>query len=106
MYLAWLDERDDRLADARRHAEQAVTFEGDVAESRGLLGRILLKRETLRAAARPPRARGVAEPERVVAVSARAGLSTTGKRRGGDREFAEARRLKEQEVARERKEVR
>ena len=36
LYLAWLDEQDEHLPDAQRHAERAVALE-DVAESRGLL---------------------------------------------------------------------
>ena len=104
VYLAWLDEQDDRLADARRHAEQAVTIDGDLAESRGLLGRILLKAGSPSAA--------LAHLERAVATDAGNSswhfLLGQAHRRLGNaaaaaREFAEAQRLKEQEVARERK---
>jgi len=107
IYLAWMDEQDDRLADARRHAERAVTLEGDLAESRGLLGRILLKQGIPEPAARHLEAATAAEPRnpswRFLLGQA---YQRTGQMDAAAREFAEARRLKEQEVARERKEVR
>jgi Flp pilus assembly protein TadD len=104
VYLAWLDEQEDRLADARRHAELAVTFEGDVAESRGLLGRILLK-DGNAAAAAGHLARAVsAAPQN---ASWRFLLAQAYQRLGNAsaaaREFSEARRLKEEEVLRERR---
>jgi protein O-GlcNAc transferase len=104
VYLAWLDEQQDRLTDARRHAELAVTFEGDVAESRGVLGRILLK-EGNAAAAIDHLARAVsAEAQN---ASWRFLLAQAYQRVGNAamaaREFAEARRLKEEEVLRERR---
>jgi tetratricopeptide (TPR) repeat protein len=104
VYLAWLDEQDDRLTDARRHAEQAVTIDRDLAESRGLLGRILLKGGS------PSDALG--HLERAVTADPQNSswhflLGQTHQRLGNaaaaEREFAEARRLKEQEVLRERK---
>ena len=104
VYLAWLDEQDDRLPDARRHAERAVTLEGDVAESRGLLGRILLKEGSTAAAAGHLERAVSAEPQN---ASWRFLLGQAYQRLGNaaaaDREFAEARRLKEEEVLRERK---
>jgi tetratricopeptide (TPR) repeat protein len=104
VYLAWMDEQDDRLPDARRHAEQAVAIEGNLAESRGLLGRILLKQESPEAAARHLEVAAAAEPQN---ASWRFLLGQAYQRLGrpaaAAREFAEARRLKEQEVARERK---
>jgi tetratricopeptide (TPR) repeat protein len=51
VYVAWLDEQNDRLVDAQRHAARAVELEGDLPESRGLLGRILLKQGSAAAAA-------------------------------------------------------
>lgn len=104
IYLAWMDEQDDRLPDARRHAEQAVAIEGNLAEARGLLGRILLKLGSPEAATRHLEAAAVAEPRN---ASWRFLLGQAYQRIGqtdaAAREFAEARRLKEQEVARERK---
>jgi tetratricopeptide (TPR) repeat protein len=104
VYLAWLDEQDDRLADARRHAERAVTLEGDVAESRGLLGRILLKEGQSAEAAQHLERAVSADPQN---ASWHFLLGQTYQRLGNvaaaAREFAEARRLKEQEVLRARK---
>ena len=104
VYLAWMDEQDDRLVDARRHAEQAVAIEGGLAESRGLLGRILLKQGNPELAAPHLEAAVATEPRN---ASWRFLLGQTYQRTGhtdaATREFAEARRLKEQEVARERK---
>jgi len=105
VYLAWLDEQDDRLVDAQRHAEQAVTLDPDLAESRGLLGRVLLKAGSTSAA--------VAHFERAVTVDPQNAswhflLGQAHQRLGNAtaaaREFAEAQRLKEQQVLRERKE--
>ena len=104
IYLAWMDEQDDRLLDARRHAEQAVEIEGDLAESRGLLGRILLKQGNPEGAVRHLRAATAAEPRnpawRFLLGQA---YQRAGQTEAAAQEFAEARRLKEQEVARERK---
>jgi tetratricopeptide (TPR) repeat protein len=103
-YLAWMDEQDDRLPEARRHAERAVAVEGDLAESRGLLGRILLKEGHPDEAARHLEAAAAAEPRN---ASWRFLLGQAYQRLGQSaaaaREFAEARRLKEEEVAGERK---
>ncbi len=103
-YLAFMDEQDDRLLDARRHAEQAVDIEGDLAESRGLLGRILLKQGNPQAAIRHLETATAAEPR---SASWHFLLGQAYQRVGqidaAAHEFAEARRLKEQEVARERK---
>ena len=107
IYMAWMDEQDDRLADARHHAERAVALEGDLAESQGLLGRILLKQGIPEPAARHLEAATAAEPRnpswRFLLGQA---YQRTGQMDAAAREFAEARRLKEQEVERERKEVR
>lgn len=107
VYLAWLDEQDDRLADARRHAEQAVKIEGDLPESRGLLGRILLKEGSTAAAVDHLERAVSADPQN---ASWRFLLGQAYQRLGNAaaaaREFAEARRLKEQEVLRERKDHR
>jgi tetratricopeptide (TPR) repeat protein len=104
IYLAWIDEQDDRLPDARRHAEQAVALEADLAESRGLLGRILLKQGHPELAASHLEIAVAAEPRN---ASWRFLLGQAYQRLGrpdaAGREFAEARRLKEQEVALERK---
>ena len=104
VYLAWLDEQEDHLSDARHHAELAVTFEGDVAESRGLLGRILLKTGHAVAAAGHLERAVSAEPQN---ASWRFLLAQAYQRLGNAaaaaREFAEARRLKEEEVLRERR---
>ena len=62
VYLAWMDEQDDRMLDARDHAERAVALEGNLAESRGLLGRILLKQGSPDPAARHLEAAVAAEP--------------------------------------------
>ena len=114
VYLGWMDEQDDRLPDARRHAEQAVALEGDLAESRGLLGRILLKQGSPGRRRPPPRGRRrrrAAQP--VVALPPRAGLSThrtSRRRRAGVRRSAPpqrggggARRADREKVARQRK---
>ena len=104
VYLAWLDEQDDHVADARRHAERAVELEGDLPESRGLLGRILLKEGSAAAAAGHLERAASADPGN---ASWRFLLAQAYQRLGNAaaaaREFAEARRLKEQEVLRERK---
>ncbi|MGH9371904.1 MAG: tetratricopeptide repeat protein [Vicinamibacterales bacterium] len=104
VYVAWLDEQADRLTDAQRHAERAVTLDGDLAESRGLLGRVLLKQGSTAAAASHLERAVAAEPEN---ASWRFLLGQAHQRMGNAeaaaREFAEARRLKEQEVARDRK---
>ena len=104
IYLAWMDEQDDRLTDARRHAEQAVALEEILAESRGLLGRILIKQGHAELAIPHLEAAVGAEPRN---SSWRFLLGQTYQRTGqigaATREFAEARRLKEEEVARERK---
>jgi hypothetical protein len=68
VHLAGLDEQGDRFADARRHAERAMTLDPDLAESRGLLGRITQAHQRVGNAA------------------------------AATREFDEARRAKEQEV--------
>jgi len=103
VYLAWLDEQDDRLIDARRHAERAVQLEGDVSESRGLLGRILLKEGSTAAAVSHLERAVLADTEN---ASWRFLLGQAYQRLGNGaaaaREFAEARRLKELEVLRER----
>jgi tetratricopeptide (TPR) repeat protein len=103
LYLAWLDEQDERLPDAQRHAERAVALE-DVAESRGLLGRIVLK-QGKSADAIDHLARAVAAAPQNASwrfLLAQA-YQRTGNAKAAATEFAEARRLKEQEVARERK---
>jgi protein O-GlcNAc transferase len=104
VYLAWLDEQDDRLMDAQHHAERAVALEGDVAGSRGLLGRILFK-EGKAAEASVNLERAVsAEPENASwhFLLAQA-YQRLGNAAAAAREFAEARRLKEDEVLRARK---
>ena len=104
VYLAWLDEQDDRLVDARRHAERAVKLDGDLPESRGLLGRILLKEGSTAAAAGHLERAVSADPQN---ASWRFLLGQAYQRLGNAaaaaREFAEARRLKEEEVLRERR---
>jgi tetratricopeptide (TPR) repeat protein len=104
VYLAWLDEQDERLADGQRHAERAVALDGDLAESRGLLGRILIKQGKNAAA--------VDHLERAVAAAPQnaswrfllaQAYQRSGNAKAAAREFSEARRLKEQEVVRERK---
>jgi tetratricopeptide (TPR) repeat protein len=103
-YLAWLDEQDDRLTEALQHAERAVTVEGDVAASRGLLGRILLKSGNAEVAAVHLERAVAAEPRNAawhfLLGQARQRL---GNAAAADREFAEARRLKEQEAVHARK---
>lgn len=107
VYLAWLDEQDDRLVEAQSHAERAVTLEGDVAGSRGLLGRVLLKEGNTAAAAGHLERAVALEPQN---SSWRFLLAQVYQRVGNvaaaAREFAEARQLKEQEVRRMRKENR
>jgi tetratricopeptide (TPR) repeat protein len=107
VYLAWLDEQDDRLVDARRHAERAVQLEGDLSESRGLLGRILLKEGNTAAAAGHLERAVSADPQN---ASWRFLLAQAYQRLGNvaaaAREFAEARRLKEEEVLHERRKSR
>jgi tetratricopeptide (TPR) repeat protein len=104
VYLAWLDEQDDRLVDARRHAERAVELDTDLAESRGLLGRVLLKDGSAAAAVGHLERAVSADPEN---ASWRFLLGQAyhrlGKAAAAAREFTEARRLKELEVLRERK---
>ena len=104
IYLAWMDEQDDRLSEAARHAEQAVALDGELAESRGLFGRILLKQGSADAA--------VAHLEVAVALEPRnsswrfllgQAYARLGRSEAARREFAEAQRIKEEEVARERK---
>jgi predicted Zn-dependent protease len=104
VYLAWLDEQDDRLVGARRHAERAVKLDGDLPESQGLLGRILLKEGSTAAAAGHLERAVSADPQN---ASWRFLLGQAYQRLGNAaaaaREFAEARRLKEEEVLRERR---
>jgi tetratricopeptide (TPR) repeat protein len=104
VYLAWLDEQDDRLVDARRHAERAVKLDGDLPESQGLLGRILLKEGSTAAATGHLERAVSADPQN---ASWRFLLGQAYQRLGNAaaaaREFAEARRLKEEEVLRERR---
>jgi tetratricopeptide (TPR) repeat protein len=104
LYLGWLDEQDERLADAERHAQRAVALEGDLAESRGLLGRILLKQGRSAAAVDHLERASAAAPQqaswRFLLAQA---YQRSGNAKAAAREFAEARRLKEQEVLRERK---
>jgi superkiller protein 3 len=104
VYLAWLDEQEDRLADGRRHAERAVKLDGDLAEARGLLGRILLKEGSTAAAADHLERAVSADPRnaswRFLLAQA---FQRLGNAEAAAREFAEARGLKEQEVLRERK---
>lgn len=104
IYLGWMDEQDDRLAEARRHAERAVALEGDLAESRGLLGRILLKQKSAEAAI-PHLAAAVASDPRNASWRFLLGQAyqRAGQPTAAAREFAEARRLKEQEIAQGRK---
>jgi tetratricopeptide (TPR) repeat protein len=103
IYLGWLDEQEDRLPEARLHAERAVAVEGDLPESRGLLGRILLKQGQPEAAARHLEAAAALEPRdaswRFLLGQA---YQRLGRAADAAREFAEASRLKEQEIARER----
>jgi protein O-GlcNAc transferase len=104
LYLGWLDEQAERLADARRHAERAVALDGDVAECRGLLGRILLKQNETAAAVGHLQRAAAADPRN----SAWRFLLGQAYQRSGNAaaaalEFSEARRLKEMEVLRERK---
>jgi tetratricopeptide (TPR) repeat protein len=104
VYLAWLDEQDDRLADARRHAERAVALEGDVAESRGLLGRVLLKEGKSAEAAEHLERAASADPQNSSwHFLLGQAYQRLGNAAGAGKEFAEARRLKEQEVLRARK---
>jgi predicted Zn-dependent protease len=99
-----MDEQDDRLRDARGHAEQAVKIEGDLAESQGLLGRILLKQGNPQAAVRHLKAATAAEPRHPSwHFLLGQAFQRVGESDAAAQEFAEARRLKEQEVARERK---
>jgi len=104
VYLGWMAEQDDRPEDARRHAERAVALEGTLADARGLLGRILLKEGNPRAATPHLEAAVAAEPR---SASWRFLLGQAYQRAGqaaaAAREFGEARRLKEEEVAGERK---
>jgi tetratricopeptide (TPR) repeat protein len=104
IYLAWMDEQDDRLPEARRHAERAVALEGNLGESQGLLGRILLKQASPEAAIGPLEVAVRVEPKnaswRFLLGQA---YQRTGQTAAAAREMAEARRLKEQEVAQERK---
>jgi superkiller protein 3 len=104
VYLAWMDEREDRLADALRHAEQAVALEDDLAESQGLLGRLLLKQGQSGAAVDHLERAVAAAPEsaswRFLLAQA---YQRSGRPEAAARAFADARRLKEQEVLRERK---
>ncbi len=103
-YLALLDEQDDRLADARRHAERAVAIDGDLPDAVGLLGRILLKQGSVEAAVRQLERVVAAEPQSAAWRFLLAqGYQRLGHSAAAAREFAEARRLKEQEVDRERK---
>jgi tetratricopeptide (TPR) repeat protein len=103
-YLAWMDEQEDRLGDALRHAERAVALESDLAEARGLLGRILLKQGSAAPAAQHLEAAVVAEPQSAAwrFLLGQAYLRL-GNASAAVRELAEARRLKQQEVERERK---
>ncbi len=107
VYLAWLDEQDDRLVDARHHAERAVALEGDVAESRGLLGRLLLKEgKTAEAAGHLERAVAAAPQNASWHFLLGQAYQRLANAAAAAREFAEARRLKEEEVQRARKGVR
>jgi tetratricopeptide (TPR) repeat protein len=104
IYLAWMDEQDDRLADALRHAERAVALENNLADSRGLLGRVLLKQRSPGEAVPHLEAAVAAEPRsaawRFLLAQA---YQRAGQPAAAAREFEQARRLKEQEVAQERK---
>ena len=103
LYLGWIYEHDDRLLDARRHVERAVALEGDLAEPRGLLGRILLKQGHPELAVPHLEVAVTVEPRnaswRFLLGQA---YQRTGQTGAAAREFTEARRLKQQEVARER----
>jgi tetratricopeptide (TPR) repeat protein len=104
VYLGWLDEQDDRLADARRHAERAVMLEGDVAESRGLLGRLLLKEGRNAEAAEHLERAAAADPQNSSwHFLLGQAYQRLGNAAAAGTEFGEARRLKEQEVQRARK---
>ena len=103
-YLAWLDEQDERLVDAQQHAERAVAIETDLAEAQGLLGRILLKQgQTAGAVDHLERAVAAAPQNASWRFLLAQAYQRSGNAKAAAREFAEARRLKEQEVMRERK---
>jgi tetratricopeptide (TPR) repeat protein len=103
LYLAWLDEQDDRLPDALRHAERAVAIDADLPGARGLLGRILLKQGSPAIALDHLQHAAAAEPRDaswhfLLAQAYR----RLGKAADASREFTEATRLKAVEVVQDR----
>jgi len=104
LYLAWLDEQADRLADARQHAARAVVLDGDLAESRGLLGRVLLKEGRAAEAIVHLEGAASADPQNASwHFLLGQAYQRLGNAAAAAREFTEARRVKEEEVLRERK---
>ena len=103
VYLAWLDEQDNKLPDAERHAQRAVAVDAELPGARGLLGRILLKNGSAAIAIDHLAQAAAAEPREAswhfLLAQAYRRLGKTG---DASREFSEATRLKALEVAEER----
>lgn len=102
-YLAWIAERAGRFAAARQLVEQALVVDPDLVEARALLGRVLLNQDAPAEATQHLARAATQEPKdasiRYLLAQA---YQRTGDKAAAKREFDEARRLKAQEITRER----
>lgn len=103
LYLAWLDEEAEQLADAQRHALRAVEIDGRLPGARGIVGRIFLKQGQAAVALDHLRQAAADEPHNsawhfLLAQAYR----RVGRSNDAAREFAEATRLKALEVTGDR----
>ncbi|MGH9160082.1 MAG: tetratricopeptide repeat protein, partial [Vicinamibacteraceae bacterium] len=102
-YLAWIEERGGRLAQARQLVDEALRLDGGLVDARALLGKVLLGQDAPIDAARHLDKAAAAKPEdasiRYLLAQA---YQRAGRTEAAARQFEEARRLKAREVARER----
>jgi Flp pilus assembly protein TadD len=98
-YLADACEKDGDLAEALRHVRQALSLDPQSPESKGLLGRILLRQERP-AEAVPTSNLAVAKKptDQELRYHLARALQKLGRRDDAAREFAEVRRLKEEQL--------